>query len=575
MPAAVSSVSVAATKIRECLSGATPAFVSSGVRHFAVSSAALKLWFFSALPVIGLAGSRQDDQLFLPLAEYITTGQWLGSYSQFTLMKGCGYPLFIAGACQLGIPLPVAEHGLYLLACWLLVRAVRPLLRNDLWALGFFALLAWQPMSYWVDPHGGNILRQNLYTPLTVIIFAGLTALHTRRTAPAIRRFSWALVLGISGGWFWLTREESIWIGPAAGLLVLSAVIFSWRFGQGWPSTSWPIGVAAVCAVLPIVAVCSLNAHHYGWFGTVEMRAPDFVDAYAALSRVRANNPVQRVPLPKEGRWRAYKVSPSFAQLEPLLDGDLGRSWVGPSYQFNGGMWIWAFRDAVMTHTKARTPHEAFTFYRRIADEVNAACDDGRLVDAGPPHHSLAPVWTRRHYEWAKQDFSGYLRFFLSWEGTNSRPPRSSGTTEQLRLFRDMTQWFLARGDQIPELATPRSHALRAWRIGALQDIGHWMRWLCVFVTACGFLAWLAEAGTAVWKRRAPHYLWWLASAALAGASAVFAISFAVHVSAWPDWRPLRFAEAYPLLILFAGASLALLGTTAFVWNQPSASGSG
>jgi hypothetical protein len=144
----------------------------------------VNLWFVMAQPVVVIAGAGHDDRLFVTMADRIVSGHWLGDYDQMTLAKGPGYPLFIALTVLIGLPLPLAEHGLYLLACWLLVRALRPLLRHDAWALLLFAGLVWQPMSYTMpDPWGGSVLRQNLYAPLTVLIFAGLIALHTRRDA--------------------------------------------------------------------------------------------------------------------------------------------------------------------------------------------------------------------------------------------------------------------------------------------------------------------------------------------------------------------------------------------------------
>ena len=210
------------------------AFRDRRIRTVATGLAALYLWFVSAQPVVGYAHAGHDDELFLRLAEHIVNGQWLGPYSQFTLMKGCGYPLFIAGAFKLDLPLPLAEHAFYLLGCWLLVRALRPLLPNDGWSLAAIALLLWQPMSYYLDHEGGNVLRQNLYTPLTLLTFAGLVALYTRRAARLVVRLGWAALLGLSLGWFWLTREESVWIMPSVALLVATAVYFVRREKIAW-----------------------------------------------------------------------------------------------------------------------------------------------------------------------------------------------------------------------------------------------------------------------------------------------------------------------------------------------------
>src|SRR6266481_7841219 len=78
---------------------------------------ALKFWLVAAQPVVAHANASFDDRLFLALAEPILKGHWLGPYSQFTLMKGPMYSVFIAGAYLVRIPLPLARHLLYLAGC--------------------------------------------------------------------------------------------------------------------------------------------------------------------------------------------------------------------------------------------------------------------------------------------------------------------------------------------------------------------------------------------------------------------------------------------------------------------------
>src|SRR5438094_7862627 len=186
---------------------------------------ALKLWLVAAQPVVAHANASFDDRLYLALAEQVLKGDWLGPYSQFTLMKGPMYSLFIAGTFLSAVPLPIAQHLLYLLGCILLVLALRPCFDASWQAFGTFTLLWWQPMSY-VEL---DILRQNIYTPLTLLLFAGLTALETRRRSGGYIRLAWGALLGISAAAFYLTREEGIWVVPGAVLLLGAAAWNSWR----------------------------------------------------------------------------------------------------------------------------------------------------------------------------------------------------------------------------------------------------------------------------------------------------------------------------------------------------------
>jgi len=179
----------------------------------------LKLWLVAAQPVVAHANASFDDRLFLALAEQVLKGNWLGPYSQFTLMKGPMYSLFIAGTVLSGLPLPIAQHLLYLFGCTVLVLALRFCFSADWQAFILFALLWWQPMSY-VEL---DIVRQNTYTPLTLLLFAGLCALETRRRSSMYIRLAWGALVGISGGAFYLTREEGIWVVRGAVLLIGAA----------------------------------------------------------------------------------------------------------------------------------------------------------------------------------------------------------------------------------------------------------------------------------------------------------------------------------------------------------------
>src|SRR5881392_166528 len=99
---------------------------------------ALKLWLVAAQPVVAHGNASFDDRLYLALAEQVLKGHWLGPYSQFTLMKGPMYSLFIAGTYLSGLPLPLAQHLLYLLGCALLVIALRPLFSSNWQAFALF-----------------------------------------------------------------------------------------------------------------------------------------------------------------------------------------------------------------------------------------------------------------------------------------------------------------------------------------------------------------------------------------------------------------------------------------------------
>ncbi len=70
----------------------------SGTKNFVIGCvliALIKFWLLAPQEIVARSAPH-DDTLFVGLALSILQGNWLGDYNQFTLMKGSGYPLFIA-----------------------------------------------------------------------------------------------------------------------------------------------------------------------------------------------------------------------------------------------------------------------------------------------------------------------------------------------------------------------------------------------------------------------------------------------------------------------------------------------
>ncbi len=97
--------------------------------------------------------------------------------------------------------------------------------------------------------------------------------------------------------------------------------------------------------------------------------------------------PVRFVSIPQEVRQRAYRVSPAFQELESTLEGPAGHTWA--SYARSAGIpidgeistlyFLWAFNKAAYDIGYNKSPGQADQYFQRVADEINAACADGRL----------------------------------------------------------------------------------------------------------------------------------------------------------------------------------------------------
>lgn len=333
------------------------------------------------LPIALFADAGHDDAWFWHHAQALVSVKWFGAYSQYTLMKGTGYSFFLAANSLLGTPLSMAQALLYSGACGLLALGLHRATGRLWMALALFVLMQWHPMALAWD----RVIRDNVSAAQVILVLA--CTVHLLFVAHATRtRLFWATAAGVSLGWFWLTREDGIWIVPGLGVLFLGRCLQGDRERALAMRTAMDGVVLAGAFAAVLAGLASLNWIAYGRFETVDFKGAAYGNAVRALQQVRVGEPVPYVPVPAKVRREVYAASPTFAQLEPYFE-DAGRGWTQPGCavypdscgDYAGGWFIWALRDAVASVGAYRTPLDAAAFYRRIASEVDDACADGRL----------------------------------------------------------------------------------------------------------------------------------------------------------------------------------------------------
>ena len=397
-----------------------------------------------------MGGSIHDDARFLTQAESILADNWLGAYDQHTLIKGPGYPIWIAIVSSLGIPLLLAQHLLYVLMCAALVLALARR-KMPFVLVACFALMLFNPSTS--SPDTLRVLRCGVYPALALGVVAGAIGLYESAGLRSGISMLWAVFLG--GVWtaLWLTREEGIWLAP-----VLIAGLLAYLLSRHHPAglRSWLLRLGIVLIPLPIwwvgvAGISEMNARYYRVPAPSEVQGTPFCDAYGAIASVKHAERKRYVLVPKEVRMRIYDVSPSFAQLEPYLEGESGRVWatygrelIGSDEEIAGGFFAWALRDAVVHAGHYREGAETMAFYRAIANEIHHAADTGQL-DCHTGRPGVVPRW---HNAYAiplmKQTAS------MAWDMLRFRHWQpscfafSAGSPEQQDLFTRVTGETLA-----------------------------------------------------------------------------------------------------------------------------------
>jgi len=328
---------------------------------------------------IGL--SPLDDGLFLRGANAVVHGDWLGPYDNLTLSKGPAYPVFIALMHDVGWELKVGEQVTYLLAAAVLALAIWSATTRLTTSTAAYVIVALDPVSF--NSQSAELIRDSWHASLGLLfpsaVFLALHLALTRR-----RWWSWAcaaVLAGVSGGVYWLCREEGATIVPSIAVIVVGTPLL-WGRAEGQRVRLGTMGqygcalaLIGVTFVAPLFAVRALNAEHYGVTILTETTGGSFPSAYADWSRVGGASTEYRVPITKAQRLAVYRVSPAAREIEPFLESP-DNPWGDPNL-FSGAQTIWAIRDAATLAGQYSSAAQSQAFFARLDAEINSGCDTG------------------------------------------------------------------------------------------------------------------------------------------------------------------------------------------------------
>ena len=409
-----------------------PRFATLLLIAYCAALSAVYVFALVNAPLSLLSAAGHDDGLFIAIGRYLAARQWLGPYNEFTLAKGPGYPAFLALSYRLGLSSSLARALFHCAAIALFIALCHRWLRSHLLAAILFTLLLWDPASFL----GQNlrILRDTIYYAQVLVAFGLLAHALLGRNPGA------SVIAGLLLGWVWLTREEGLWLAP--GLAVLAAA------GLYRAVVDRSVLRLAVCGLVTVVAFAAVNAGfraiNWRFYGTpigVEYKETNFVRAIGAISSVRSGEVKPYVSVTRATRQTIYPVSPSFAELGAHLDGALGERWQKALCdrthretcgEIGSAIFAWALRDAVALAGHYRSPAEASAFYRKVADEIEAACDKKQLECERQLFTELPP------YGWAQLATvprrvlnAVAMVLYARWQSVDGVP--SLGLTEQFR----------------------------------------------------------------------------------------------------------------------------------------------
>jgi hypothetical protein len=424
------------------------------------------------LPVSIYTGAIHDGALYWGNARSIIGGHWLGAYNQMTLAKGPGFPLFLAVNALIGIPITLSIALFYLFACRLLTNTLRELGLNNFIVLILFVVMLFHPYLFLMD-----IIRDNIYPALSLIIISGVIRLvFTPRQQD--KQLNSVIPYGLVFGFFWITREEGIWIIPSLLLLLSFKTLQLKKQNLAIKTIFYRFTYFSLVAIIFVSLIAFINYYNYGKFEVVDFKGTAYSQAFKSLNSVDVGKELPYLPVSSKKRQIIYTISPSFVQLKDYFD-NKGRFWTvfGCSLyswtcdDYAGGWFAWALRDAVADKGYYQNPVRAAEFYNNITKEIQTACDSGTIKCKTNPVPFM-PNIARDQLKKFPERIVDAIKFAMVQFPT---PDIGSPSWEPLDLLQK-TRLFLGNPRTVPALSEEKTE-LNGWFYSVNDD---WIVLNCV-----------------------------------------------------------------------------------------------
>ena len=160
-----------------------------------------------------------DDGLMVKQMKELISGNYLGVYDDFCLIKGIVFPLVLAFCKTIHLSYSIIFTTLYIFSVIYFIRPFEKLIKSKWILFIFYTLLLFNPVTY------SSELFQRLYrnsiSIIELLFFLGVTIriiLSEDKTKKSILNY---VLLGFITSIMYLTREDNIWTKIILGFIIV------------------------------------------------------------------------------------------------------------------------------------------------------------------------------------------------------------------------------------------------------------------------------------------------------------------------------------------------------------------
>ena len=328
------------------------------------------------LPILSNATMAVDDALMVNQATSISKGEWLGSYSLTTLMKGVFFPIFLSLIHLFKLNYLYTITFLYSLSCLYFIYVFSKRIHNKFVLLLIFIGLQFNPVMY-CKTILLRVYRNSLLPMQTLILIAGYTNLLFMKKDDNIKvKIPTIIILTIDIVSIWLSREDAIWILPVCIFMSLVILIKNKKIWKNLSLLLIPlIATVLLCQVVRLI--------NYNYYGVYTLRNEKWYNkAVKSINSVKTDVKLIRVINTREkmNRIAEYTIlGEVIDEFNAKADGYSKLDNDPSDDEVENGWFKFVLTEAVLENGYYESPKKTNEFYKTLYEDVENAIENGEL----------------------------------------------------------------------------------------------------------------------------------------------------------------------------------------------------
>lgn len=356
------------------------------------------------IPIFAISNGQHDDLMMVNMSENLLTGNWLGEYNQYTLVKGIFFPFFLAFSNYIGISYLNSATLFYTFSCIFFVYAIKDIFNEKyqkIYMVVIFIILLFNPLSFasWTFQ---RLYRNGMTISQVLLIFGGLFASYLRLDKKIIHLIPWIFVSGLGFVSLCNTREDYIWIYPFVIVVSIVLIVKKCKL-LGKSNIKIKIN-NIILFMMPFIMlivtnslISTINYIEYGIYTTNELNNSEFKSAIKSIYSVKNGKNIKYVSVTREKLNKLYEMSPTLNSIKDQVE-DRMDAWSkvdrnATDGEVEDGWFFWALRDAVDKAGYYKDAKTANNFYRKVSNEIDEYIKKNNIDTISTMPSALMSPW--------------------------------------------------------------------------------------------------------------------------------------------------------------------------------------